>query len=51
MALTRKETTALKPEAKTTSQKDPSETTVSYQDQRSSRSKMGPVSSTVEGSK
>lgn len=51
MALTRKETTQVKDTNTSSEQKEPSKTSVSYQEDRASTSKMGPVSSTVEGSK
>jgi len=51
MAITRKESTPQKDNEKESSLKDLSRESVSYQDQRESTSKMGPVSSTVEGSK
>jgi hypothetical protein len=49
--ITRKEETSQYDAEKTSKQKDVDKTTVSYQDQSSTKSKMGPISSTVEGSK
>jgi len=51
MALTRKSNTPSYDDEKTAKQKKPRGTTVSYQDQAETKSKMGPISSTVEGSK
>lgn len=51
MALTRKEQTKLYDEKKKSAEKKDSGSTISYQDQTESKSKMGPISSTVEGSK
>ena len=51
MALVRKESTKAKDNTKASAQKDPDRETVSYQDVVDSKSKMGPISSTVEGSK
>ena len=49
--LHRKGSTQMYDSTKETKQKDPARTTVSYQDERTSKSKMGPLSSTVEGTK
>jgi len=51
MAITRKESTKAKDLSKASTQKDLDRESVSYQDQRGTTSKMGPASSTVEGSK
>lgn len=51
MALVRRESTTGKDATKEKVEKELSETTVSYQDSQATKSKMGPISSTVEGSK
>ena len=51
LPLSRKESTSSYDDTKVTKQKDPYRTSVSYQDARTSKSKMGPLSSTVEGTK
>lgn len=51
MALVRKGSTKSYDSTKETKQKDPARTSVSYQDERTTKSKMGPLSSTVEGTK
>lgn len=50
MGLVRKESKKLGPTPGATNQKDPDTETVSYQKDAASKSKMGPTSSTVEGS-